>query len=175
MKTIYLGKLGGLTISAKRNIFIGIPVLWAILAAIAYLVIRLSLTEALIGGLIGALLHILFEMIHQFGHAIAARGTGYPMIGMRFWWVLAASIYPSEEPQLPAATHIRRALGGPIISGIITLIAGLLAWLLMPTGGLPYWLALFAFLDSLFVFTIGALLPLGFTDGSTLLRYWGKP
>jgi hypothetical protein len=33
-------------------------------------------------------------------------------------------------------------------------------------------LLLFFFLDNLLVFTLGAFLPLGFTDGSTLLRYW---
>ncbi len=30
-------------------------------------------------------------------------------------------------------------------------------------------------IDNLFIFTIGSLLPLGFTDGSTLLHWWGKP
>jgi hypothetical protein len=29
-------------------------------------------------------------------------------------------------------------------------------------------------LDNLFFFTLGALLPLGFTDGSTILRWMGK-
>jgi hypothetical protein len=36
-------------------------------------------------------------------------------------------------------------------------------------------LALFAFWNNLLFFTLGALLPLGFTDGSTLLKYWGQP
>jgi hypothetical protein len=38
-------------------------------------------------------------------------------------------------------------------------------------GGLPWYLALFALADNLLVFTIGALLPLGFTDGSTILHW----
>ncbi len=35
--------------------------------------------------------------------------------------------------------------------------------------------ALFFFLDNLLVLTLGALLPLGFTDGSTILRWRAKP
>jgi hypothetical protein len=96
------------------------------------------------------------------------------MSGMRFWWVLAQSIYPSDEQELAPAVHVRRALGGPIMSLGITVIAGISALLLAPAGGLAWMLAMFAFLDSLLVFTLGALLPLGFTDGSTLIRYWGK-
>jgi hypothetical protein len=38
-----------------------------------------------------------------------------------------------------------------------------------------WWVALFFFLDNLLVLTLGAFVPLGFTDGSTLLRWWGKP
>jgi hypothetical protein len=32
----------------------------------------------------------------------------------------------------------------------------------------------FFFLENLFVFTLAAFLPLGFTDGSTLLEWRGK-
>jgi hypothetical protein len=37
--------------------------------------------------------------------------------------------------------------------------------------GLIYWLVVFAALENLFIYGLGALLPLGFTDGSTLLKY----
>ena len=51
------------------------------------------------------------------------------------------------------------------------------AWLvaLRRRGGLPWWLAAFVVADNLLVFTLGALMPLGFSDGSTLLRWRGKP
>jgi hypothetical protein len=174
MKTIYLGKLGGLTISTKPNAFLGSILLWGALAAVGFFVIQLPGTQAILGGLAGMMIHILFEMIHQYGHAIAAKRAGYPMIGMRFWWILAQSIYPSDEPEIAPLVHMRRALGGPIMSLLITLIAGVVALLLASTGGLAWYLAAFAFLDSLLFFTLGALLPLGFTDGSTLIRYLGK-
>jgi hypothetical protein len=33
---------------------------------------------------------------------------------------------------------------------------------------------LFIFLDNLLIYTLGAMLPLGFTDGSTILNWRGK-
>jgi hypothetical protein len=39
-------------------------------------------------------------------------------------------------------------------------------------GGPAFILVIFTFIDNLLVFTAGALLPLGFTDGSTLLHWW---
>ena len=174
MKTIYLGKLGGLTISTKPNAFIGSILLWGVLASVGLFVLHLPTMQAILGGLAAALMHLLFEMIHQYGHAIAAKRSGYPMIGMRFWWILAQSIYPSTEPELAPSVHVRRALGGPFMSLTVTVVVGVIAMLLRSMGGLIWYLAAFAFLDSLLFFTLGALLPLGFTDGSTLLRYWGK-
>jgi hypothetical protein len=96
------------------------------------------------------------------------------MIGIQLWWVLSASIYPRDEGSLPAAVHIRRALGGPVASLLLTVIAALIALALRPLGGVYWWVALFFFLDNLLVLTLGAFVPLGFTDGSTLLYWWGK-
>jgi small basic protein len=67
---------------------------------------------------------------------------------------------------------VRRALGGPIMSLIGAIVAVVIAWL-MSSAGSPYiWIAVFAVLDNFLIFTLGAFLPLGFTDGSTLLRLW---
>ena len=96
------------------------------------------------------------------------------MTGIRLWWLLGFSLYPPDEGPLPAAVHIRRALGGPAASVLLTLVAGLIAVAVRPLGGAAWWVALFFFLDNLLVFTLGAFLPLGFTDGSTLLRWWGQ-
>lgn len=179
MKTIMLGKLGDLKLSAKPNTLIGLILLWIILALLGWAFLHLPIPAALIGGLIAALIHFASEIIHQLGHAAAARRTGHPMKGMRFWWILAQSLYPSDEGDLPPATHIQRALGGPFISLIVATVAGVIALLLAPLNELTfyrlaYYLVAFAFVDNLFFFFIGSLLPLGFTDGSTLLRYWGK-
>jgi Zn-dependent protease len=120
------------------------------------------------------MIHFISEIIHQFGHATAAKRTGYPMKGVRFWWILGQSIYPLDEGELSARKHVQRALGGPIISLALTTVCGVLALLLSPIGGVVKDVAMFAFLDNLLFYTIGSFMPLGFTDGSTLIRYLGK-
>jgi fumarate reductase subunit D len=148
----------------------------ALLAWIGANNLGFSPAEAIVGGLVGTAIFWLSELVHQLGHAWAARRIGYPMTGIRFWGLTSTCLYPSDEPTLPAKTHIFRALGGPPVSLITSVLAGVLALALRGAeGGLIGWLALFAFLINFFVLTLGAFLPLGFTDGSTLLRYWGKP
>jgi hypothetical protein len=169
--TIKHGRLAGLEISALPSAIAGFLLVWVVLGGVA-LLLGLSVGEAIVGGLLGAILHWIVDTLHQLGHAWAARRTGYPMTGVRFWWVLSSSIYPADEPHLPAVTHVRRAVGGPVASAIVSLLSGIvaLALALGSAGGLLWWLALFFFLDNLLVFTLGSLLPLGFTDGSTLLQ-----
>jgi hypothetical protein len=147
--------------------------LWIVLSGIGVWLLSFPPATAIIGGLIGVFLHWLGEILHQLGHARAARRAGNPMTGIRLWWLLSASVYPPDEPPLPAEVHISRALGGPLASLVVSVVAGvvLLALSVAGVGGLAWWLALFFFLDNLLVFTLGALLPLGFNDGSTLLRW----
>lgn len=128
--------------------------------------------RAILFGVLAAVIHMLNQFFHHFGHSLAARQTGHPMSGMRYRFVLATSLYPRDEGELPAEVHIRRALGGPIFSFVMTIVYGVL--LLIRPEGLSGALLLFALLTNLLIFSLGAFLPLGFTDGSTLLRWWGK-
>jgi hypothetical protein len=169
-----LGRLAGLRLTAGPSAIVGSALLWVILSNMA-LWLGVPAGAAIGGGLVAVLLHWGSDIVHQLGHARAARATGHPMIGIRLWWVLTASMYSPDEGPLPAAIHIRRALGGPIASLLLTLVAALVALALRSAGGALWWLALFFFLDNLLVLTLGAFLPLGFTDGSTLLHWWGKP
>jgi hypothetical protein len=172
-KTYYLGNVAGLKVSAHASVLPAYALLWMLLGGIGYWLLNFPPLQALTGGLVCALLHFFAEFWHNLGHAAAARNTGHPMSGVRYWGFLASSIYPPGEGQLPAQVHIRRALGGPAASLILALAAGVLVIVIRPAGGAAWWIALFFFLDNLLVFTLGALLPLGFTDGSTLL-YWLK-
>ena len=176
MKAIRLGKVAGLLITAKRNAFYGFALMWLVVIIGAVLLLEVPFGEAIIGAFIVTLLHYFSELWHQLGHAWAARRVGYPMIGVRFWWILGASIYPNNEPELPGSTHIRRALGGPAASFLLTVIGFVLTIVIGSARDytmLMWVLPLFT-LDNLFFFTIGAFLPLGFTDGSTILRWLGK-
>jgi hypothetical protein len=154
--------------------WIGVVALWVLFSAIGLFVLGIEWPKAIVGGLIAALLHFASDILHQLGHAWAARQTGYPMTGVRLWGVLSTSVYPRDEPPLPASVHIRRALGGPLGSLLVSILAALLLFALRDRDGVLRWLALFFFLDNLLTFTLGAFLPLGFTDGSTLLYWWGR-
>jgi hypothetical protein len=176
MKEHKLGQVAGLSLSAEPTAVVGSFMMAALLSGVGMRVLGLSVGEALVGSLLAVILHWASDIAHHLGHAWAARRTGYPMCGIRLgkWGVLGTSLYPPDEQALPAAIHIRRALGGPAGSLLVSLLTAVAALLLRPVGGAPWWVGLFLFLDNLVLLTLGAFLPLGFTDGSTLLHWWGK-
>ena len=171
---IKLGTVAGLRLTAMPSAIAGSILLWTLLSGLAARVLRMRLGKAIVGGFVAVAVHWASDIAHQLGNARAARSTGFPMIGIRLWGVLSTSVYPSDEPVLPAAFHIRRALGGPAASLVLTLLAAVIALALRPLGGIPRWIGAFFFLDNLFTFTLGSLVPLPFTDGGSLLRWWGK-
>ena len=171
MRSIRMGRILGTPITAKGPALISTLILWLVLGAAGYLLLDLSLAAAVGGGLIAAGLHWLSDLLHQLGHVWAARRTGWPMRRLHLHWFLILSFYPRDEPELPASIHVRRALGGVPVSLLLALV-GLLPMLLwQSTSGLPLYLSQFFFWENLLVFGLGAFLPLGFTDGSTLIKW----
>jgi hypothetical protein len=172
-KCYSLGQIGNLTITANQTAVLGGLVLAGIYSVVGFKLFRLRPSQAIAGGLAATMLHFLSELWHQFGHARSARTSGYPMEGIHLWGVLGTSIYPADEPVLPADVHIRRAMGGPKASLWATIIGTLVAFLIGPAKGIPGMLATLFALENWLIFTLGAFLPLGFieTDGSILLRY----
>lgn len=168
---IKLGRVAGVQLSAMPSAIISAIGLWTLLTMLAAVIIPLPIVTAILGGLIAAVLHYVSDTLHQLGHALAAKRTGYPMIGIRFWFVLSTALYPPTEPSLPGRVHIQRALGGPIASVSGGVAIGVIAAL---TTGLAGWIAAFVAFDNLVVLGLGAFVPLGFTDGSTILTWWGK-
>jgi hypothetical protein len=168
MKTLQVGKLFGLQISIAPVALLGTLIVWAGFSLFTFYQVGLSLAQAIPMGFFAAFLHWTSELIHCLGHAYTAKQSGYPMTGIRFGTltVLAQTQYPKDEPALPPSLHIRRALGGPIISGLFSI----LLYLLLPYWPKDwYWLGLFTFLENLFVYTLQVFLPFGFNDGSTIL------
>jgi len=174
LKKLLLVRLFGLELAAHPSTGPAFAILWLVLALVGYFGFNLSAGEAALVGLICTMLHYLSELWHNLGHAAAARRTGYPMSGVFFWAILATSRYPANEPELPARIHITRALGGPVGSGLLTLLLGLLLPVTTDWPSLPSLVVIFFFIDNLLVFTIGALVPLGFNDGGTLVKWWRK-
>jgi hypothetical protein len=173
-KKLNLGQIDGLWVYVEINVFLGMLILWGAFSGLVYFILKLPPIASLAMGLAAVFLHYAFEFWHQYCHAWAARRTGYPMEGLHYTMVLASSLYPVDEPQLPARVHVQRALGGPLGSLALGLFGGVLTWALYPFGGLLYWFTWFVFLENLLVYCIGALLPLGFTDGDTLLQWWKR-
>lgn len=170
MKETNLGQLFGLHFSFVPSAVIGFLGIWAILSLATGYLLHIPFSTALVWGLAATVFHWLSELIHNFGHAWAARQTGYPMTGIRFWGTLATSVYPANEAELPNQIHIQRALGGPAASALVSLLAGLVT-LVLKTQSLTWWLALFICLENLFVFTLQVFLPLKFNDGAALWRW----
>ena len=176
MKQFKLGRIAEVEMSATPMALVGSAVLWLLLFILARIFLTLTMAEAILGSLLAVALHWIGEIVHQLGHAWAARRTGYPMRGIRLGplAVLAVALYPRDEPELPANIHIRRALGGPAASLLFALVTAVVAFLLRDASEFWRVLSLFYALENLLVFTLGALLPLGFTDGSTLLYWWPR-
>ncbi len=173
MKRRYsIGTLAGLKIMVNRSVFPSSSMIWVGFGVFTYYFLHLDFARSVAGGFAALLLHWVGELWHQFGHAIAARRTGYPMKGILLWGILSSSIYPAGEPELPAAIHIRRAMGGIPASLLLSALGAVFVFLVRPANPLAVYLSWFVFLENLLVFGFGSLLPLGFTDGSTLLRYW---
>ncbi len=165
-------RAAGLQISLLVSVVLGWLLLAAVLTGIGLAAFNLSLPAALGIGLLAGLLHYGLDFVHHLGHSLAARSTGYPMRGIRFWGVLGTSLYPPDEGVLPAGVHIRRALGGPLLSAALSLLL-LLVYLALSATAEPAlrWLLLFLLLDNTLVLTIAAFVPTPLleTDGSTIL------
>ena len=174
MKDFRLGRLSGLELSARPSVINWSIALWAVMAALVTLILRIPVGISVGIGLAALVLHWFSELVHQFGHAVAARRTGYPMTGIRFWGLLSTALYPDDEPALPAELHIQRALGGPIARLVLTFIAWLLMTAARGDDGPMWWITVYFFAENLLVFTLQAFVPLGFNDGATLWHWWRR-
>jgi hypothetical protein len=169
-----IGRVGGIDVLLTPAWAVGTVLLFVLFTAIGHYVFHHGWANSLVGGAALALAHWVSEVVHNIGHNTAARSTGYPMVGTRlgFLLVLGSSLYPTDEPELPPEVHIRRALGGPAGSAALTVVLGIVALALAGTSA--GWVGLVWFLDNLLVFTLGAFVPVGFNDASTILHWMGK-
>lgn len=177
-RTIRLGNFLGLQWSLRPNFIIGFLFLWVVFSLIAYWVLG-DFTTAVWAGLICTDIHWLSDFLHQAGHALAAKSTGYPHKRWIIQHILLATIYPKDEPEIPNSYHWRRALGGIPVSLLLALIASYFVFINPPASPLWAFVAQFAFWENLLVFGLGALVPantllgIGFDlDGDTIYKLW---
>lgn len=172
----YLFTVFGLRVSAMPSAGVGVAALAALTLTLTWGGLGLPPLTAVLVTLAGLVMHWSSEFLHNLGHAFFARRVGWPMTGIRFWGVLATSVYPPHEPDLPASVHIARALGGPFASALVS-AAYLGVYYLLPPG---LWrdCALFASLWNAAVFTLQIFIPLRLgglvNDGGTLWYWWPK-
>ena len=171
---IRVGTLAGMEISLAPGFYLATVLVGAIFFLAGIGVFHKTPRNALAGAFALALLHWVSETWHNYGHFTAARNTGFPMVGVRLgtaMLVFGTSIYPEDEPQLSAAVHIRRALGGPISNAILGVV-GLVGVVALNSSHSTFsWVAGVFTLENFVVFVIGNFLPFGFNDGSTMLRW----
>jgi hypothetical protein len=173
MKQLHLGSLAGVAVLIRPIAFFVTPLLWIIFSAIGFFALGMSLGVAILVGLIAVLLHWASEIAHHLGHAGAANRTGYPMQSIIIGGIqgyLTLSSYPANEPTLPDSIHVRRAIGGPIASLLMTILFGVFVYLIV---GDLWWVALLLFIENL-LFTIQLFLPMGKlldNDGNTFYRW----
>ncbi|MEO6061124.1 MAG: hypothetical protein ABIQ99_04195 [Thermoflexales bacterium] len=165
--------LDGLPVSIVPGFFAGTGLTIMALTGIGLFVLGFGLLPALAGAVIATALMWLSELFHQLGHAFAARRAGHPMLAITLgrYLVLGTSVYPANEGELTPAIHIRRALGGPIASLIVSAVTLPIALALRPAGGAPFAVAAFVFLLNFVAYTLQVVLPLGFNDGEVLWKY----
>jgi hypothetical protein len=185
MRAIHLGRILGLEVSLTPVAVALFGLLAALAAVGARAWLRLDWPAAALAGGLSALVWMASDGLHQLGHAWAARRVGYPMRGLHFSSLFAASRYPDDEPALPARVHVRRALGGFWVNLVLGLLLAVAAFALWPRGAAPLgapaavlaWTTAFGAVINVLVLGLGALLPLRLaggleTDGATLLKHW---
>ena len=176
-KERFIATLFGIRLTVIPTVILGVLAIFGLTVLVAATRLSMHLADALLFGLLCTIVHFAGEVLHHIGHIIAARSTGHPMIGLRFgvYGLFAASVYPKNEPELPGTTHIRRAMGGPIFSTLVGLALFMLTFLPGVHGAeFLYPVLVFAVIEQVGLLGLGALLPLPFTDGGTILTWWGK-
>lgn len=177
-KTVFRFKFFDMPVSFTRSGQIGTAILIVICTILAVIFTDLTALDSLIAGILAMIIHWLSEFFHQYGHFFAAKQVGKPSIGIRTWWVLAATRYPQDEGELVPQIHIRRAIGGPITSVIVLIVLLILAALFWSMGGMLQFLIGWGIFIQIAIFILGALVPLKIggltTDGAILLREWRR-
>lgn len=164
-----LGYLGPLLLSMERSVWLGLLIIGVFMTVMSFTQLGGTGLDRLTAAVLATIAWWMWELVHHLGHYAAGAYAGAPMSGIHFYWMLGRSLYPAEV-NVSANIHLRRAVGGPAISVLAAVVCLLLARI--SPSGILWFVFITGFWANLLVFTLGALLPLGFTDGSTILRYW---
>lgn len=179
MKDIFGFNFLGMRTTFTLSALVGSVVLLIIMTMAALFLTELTLLNAIIAAIGATLIHWINETIHLYGHFLAAKRVGYPSTGAKLWAVVGMICYPEDEVELPAQTHIKRAIGGPILSLVVSILFAILAVLLWSNTGILRFLLGYAVFGNFALLAIGPfLLPIRTsfleTDGGTILHWMKK-
>ncbi len=127
MQICTVAKVKGFLVTTEPTVPMSLTMLFVLLAFLSPSLLNIDTNTALPLAFMALGLHVLATTLHQIGHTLAARRTGYPMSGIHYHYVLARSIYPANEPELSSQIHIQRASGGPPLSALVAVLGLILA------------------------------------------------
>ncbi len=152
----------------------GIPVRlhWTMFLFMPYLASEISrgLQMAIPWGWAAVVLLFLSVALHEYGHALVARGRGYPVRDIVLT-PIGGVAYLERAPGRPR-DELLIAIAGPLVSVALALVCGLAMWLAMlgEAGHLSVLLLLLAGINtSLFLFNLIPCFPM---DGGRMFRAW---
>lgn len=175
-KTIFRAKFFDMPYSVSRSTQISFGVMVILCAMLAGFLTDLTPLDALIAGIITTFIYYFSEVVHQYGHFFAAKQTGKPSTGLRLWFILGTTLYPSNEGQVKPSIHMRRAIGGPIASLILLIIFLFLGSFLWAFSDMARFIVGWGIFVNSVWYIGGALIPMQYknftTDGMTIWKAW---
>jgi Zn-dependent protease/CBS domain-containing protein len=119
--------------------------------------------------LIAALAFFICVLLHELGHAIVARSRGMPIRGITLF--LFGGVAELGDEPVSAGTEFVMAIAGPLVSVVLALVLGVLAWVGYHTGWAPEVVLVLGYLAVInglvLVFNMLPAFPL---DGGRVLR-----
>lgn len=149
----------GMPVKAKISVIPAGAGMALVIGLIALFGLRVPPVEALSVALRGVFLYAFSAIMHQYGHFMMARLSGYPSTGLVMWGLLGTTTYPHDEGELAPRIHIMRASGGPLMSLLLSVLI-LIALNTFPLENAAgrFLMIWFAFENSV-VFFLGSLIP----------------
>ena len=118
----------------------------------------------------GAFLMLAYEsasVIHGIGHIVSSRKANAPMDAIHLAAPLPRTVYYNND--IPPESHIMRAVGGPIMSGLGFLVSFIGRFLTSANSASRELMNLFSFMN--FALGLGSLLPMPFIDGGSIFKW----
>lgn len=159
-RKINLGRFLNVEITMAMSSFVTMAIVFVVATLAASTLLSQEIGAAIIFGVGVVFIHWWGDFLHQVGHILAASRLKYPAYRLHFWGPLSTTMYPKDEPELLPTMHVKRALGGPIASIIVSFVYGLILYVVGEGYEPINWLALFGVVESILVFTLGALTPM---------------